>query len=111
MTTRQRAYTKCQHEGCTATDGIEDWTIQGYDPAPVFVFCADHAAEFGFCTSCGAFIGGTEDVFLTGQRGLCFDCFMAIEREIERSCNTDYDDWADYDYYDEVTMQWLPNDL
>lgn len=92
-----RAYTKCQYPGCTATEGIEEWTIWGYGPAPIFVYCAEHAAQSGFCLSCGAFIGGTEDVFLTGQKGLCFDCFLQIEREMERAGNSDYGDDEDDD--------------
>lgn len=90
--TMTRAYTKCQHDGCTATDGIEEWTIWGYEPAPIFVLCPEHAAEFGFCLWCGAFIGGTEDIFLTGQKGLCFDCFISMEREMGRAYTSDYDD-------------------
>lgn len=89
-----RKYTKCQHEGCTSED-VCDWTIQGYDPEPVFIFCAEHAAEFGFCLSCGAFIGGTEDVFLTGEDGLCFDCFIKVEREMNRAFNSDDGDYDD----------------
>lgn len=91
-----RHYTKCQHDGCTATDVCE-WNIAGYDPEPVFVFCAEHAAEFGFCLSCGAFIGGTEDCFLTGQDGICFECFIQAERELNRALNYDGDD-EDDDY-------------
>lgn len=85
---------KCGHEGCTNPE-VEEWIIQGYDPEPTFIFCLEHAAEFGFCVYCGAFIGGTEDIFITGQPGLCFDCFMQIERELA------YDDYDDYDDYDE----------
>lgn len=87
---------KCEQEGCTERG--DAYYIEGYDPVPEFHFCPDHAAEFGFCISCGGFIGGTEDVFLTGQKGMCFDCFHAERREYERE-----NDWEndDYDYDDD----------
>jgi hypothetical protein len=72
---RTKVYT-CQHEGCTAE--AEEWCIDGYDPVPTFVYCHEHAAEFGFCLWCGHFIGGTEDVFLTGQVGMCFECVIRM---------------------------------
>jgi hypothetical protein len=74
---------------------VQEWAIEGYDPVPVFVLCEQHAAEFGFCTSCGAFIGGTEDVFLTGQQGLCFDCFRFLDEELRHAVDTydDQDSW------------------
>lgn len=94
---------KCEHEGCKERASGE-WRIEGYDPVPVFHFCDEHAAEFGFCTSCGAFIGGTEDVFLTGQTGLCFDCYISIKDELEgderfEGDGDDADFWADEDDY------------
>ncbi len=89
MTARQ--YTKCQQDGCSSED-VQEWTIEGYDPVPVFVFCTDHAREFGFCLHCGAFIGGTEDVFLTRQDGICFECFTRQERA---TYEIDYDDEFD----------------
>lgn len=73
----------CQHENCDKEGSV--WTIEGYDPPPQFCLCDDHAAEFGFCVYCGAFIGGTEDVFLTGRSGMCFDCYSEMEREFHRS--------------------------
>lgn len=84
---------KCGHEGCTNRDVVE-WSIGGYDPQPVFFFCPEHAAEFGFCIWCGNFIGGTEDIFLTGQVGLCFECFYQMEEE-SREFYDEYED--DYD--------------
>lgn len=85
----------CQHENCGE---LGDWyAIDGYEPVPEFCFCPDHAAEFGFCLLCGAFIGGTEDVFLVGREGMCFDCFNAERHEYERSYDySDDDDWEDY---------------
>lgn len=80
----------CQHEGCGEYG--EMYTIQGYDPEPIFCFCPDHAAEFGFCVVCGAFIGGTEDVFRVGQTGLCFDCFIELREE---PYSSEYDEWDD----------------
>ncbi len=85
----------CQHDGCTVTD-VEEWSIAGYDPEPVFVFCYKHAAEFGFCTSCGAFIGGTEDCFLTGRAGICFKCFTFEEEHERREMEYQFGD-DDYD--------------
>ena len=82
--------TPCGHAGCAATT-VSEWTIAGYDPEPTFWLCAEHAAAFGFCLSCGAFIGGTEDVFLTGETGLCFECFMDMQRE-EHSLGYENDD-------------------
>ena len=80
----------CEHEHCGELANA--YTIEGYDPAPTFYFCDEHAAAFGFCLSCGAFIGGTEDVFLVGREGLCFDCFTAERREYERSYDYGDDD-------------------
>ena len=66
---------------CTSVTTASD--LYEYAPFVLVNFCDEHAAKFGFCTSCGAFIGGTEDVFLTGQEGLCFDCFVSIKDELE----------------------------
>lgn len=85
---------KCEQEGCKERGN--EYQIAGYDPVPVFHFCDDHAAAFGFCLHCAAFIGGTEDVFLVGQEGLCFDCFIAINDELERDEYPDYDFGNDY---------------
>lgn len=78
---------KCEQEGCKERGNA--YYIEGYDPVPEFHFCEEHAAKFGFCLSCGAFIGGTEDVFLTGREGQCFDCFNAERREYERGYDDD----------------------
>lgn len=92
----------CKHklpngEFCYAE--AQTYVIQGYEPPlPRFDLCSKHAAEFGFCLSCGAFIGGTEDVFLTGKEGLCFECFSAEQREIDRMFADQEDDdreWED----------------
>jgi hypothetical protein len=94
---RTKVYT-CQHEGCTAE--AEEWCIDGYDPVPTFVYCHEHAAGFGFCLWCGHFIGGTEDVFLTGQVGMCFECFIREQQEHDRDMFGDDDehDDSDFDY-------------
>jgi hypothetical protein len=83
---------KCKHDGCKERGEL--YYIEGYDPVPEFCFCEDHAAEFGFCLLCGGFIGGTEDVFLVGQTGLCFECFHALRDEMEYadSGEDDYDE-------------------
>lgn len=80
----------CQHEGCIEVGTV--WTIQGYDPEPEFLLCEEHAAEFGFCTYCGNFIGGTEDEFLVGRKGICFDCNRQIDDEFRADTGGDYDD-------------------
>jgi hypothetical protein len=90
---------KCEQEGCKERASGE-WRIEGYDPVPVFNFCDEHAAKFGFCTSCGAFIGGTEDVFLTGQEGLCFDCYISIKDELE----------GDERFHDDEPLHWTGAD-
>ncbi len=72
---------KCEHEGCT--ERASGWSILWSEPPAEFNFCDKHAAEFSFCLTCGNFIGGTEDVFLTGQEGLCFDCFIQLRDELE----------------------------
>lgn len=82
------------HKGGCEGD-VQEWAIEGYDPVPVFVLCEQHASDFGFCTYCGAFIGGTEDVFLVGRTGLCFDCFMRLEHDMQSSIDDDYE-WEDY---------------
>lgn len=90
---------KCEHEGCK--ERANEWCIPWNEPPAIFHFCDDHAAEFGFCLTCGNFIGGTEDVFLTGQDGLCFECFIQVRDELESDERFDYDDddWiAEYDY-------------
>ena len=79
---------KCEHDGCNSLD-VSVWTIYGYDGDPSFVMCTPHAIEFGFCPSCGAYIGGTEDTFLTGS-DICFECYTAEQREYER-CFDDYE--------------------
>lgn len=88
-------YVTCsrEHEGGCEGD-VQEWFIDGYDPVPAFVMCEKHAADFGFCTHCGGFIGGTEDIFLTGKKGLCFDCSIKENAEMERALNADmgYDD-------------------
>lgn len=96
----RKQYMKCQHDGgCQNTDSeIREWSIAGYDPEPVFILCDEHAAEFGFCLYCGAFIGGTEDIFKTGQRGLCFECFIEIERDLDHTREYEY---SDDDYYED----------
>ena len=88
---------KCEHDGCKERG--EFYYIDGYIPVPEFLFCPDHAAKFGFCLTCGAFIGGTEDVFLTGRTGQCFDCFQAERREYKR----DFDDQFGEDEYEDFS--------
>jgi hypothetical protein len=88
---------KCEHEGCTKRASGE-WYIAGYDPVPVFHFCDEHAASFGFCLICGAFIGGTEDVFMTGQEGLCFECFVSVRDELDGDLRFDYEDEVEDEY-------------
>ena len=78
---------KCSHDGCQSMDA-ELWSVYGTDDS-TFALCSEHAAEFGFCLMCGAFVGGTEDVFLTGRDGICFDCFCRERDEME------YDDDED----------------
>lgn len=89
-------YVTCSehHKGDCEGD-VQEWFIEGYDPVPKFILCDKHAAEFGFCTYCGGFIGGTEDVFITGRTGLCFDCFMQLEHDMSEPLydeDTYYDD-------------------
>ena len=48
---------KCEHDGCTERG--DRYVIGGTGDEAEFYFCDGHAAEFGFCTFCGAFIGGT----------------------------------------------------
>lgn len=91
MTTK-KYMVKCQHEGCTS-DSVSEWSIGGYEPEPVFFFCHEHAAEFGFCLDCGSYIGGTEDVFLTGRTGICFQCYEREQRELDRVFEGE--DWDD----------------
>lgn len=88
----------CQHEGCTSQEATE-WCIDGYESVPCFVYCPEHAAEFGFCLWCGRYIGGTEDVFITGQEGLCFECFYREQQKHDRDMFGDeIDDDEDEDY-------------
>lgn len=84
---------RCDHDGCN--ERARQWTITGYDDPPTFDFCTTHAAEFGFCLSCGNFIGGTEDVFKTGRPGICFECFLQEAREMDRIF--DDNEWEDED--------------
>jgi hypothetical protein len=88
-----RQYTKCQHEGCTDAEPRE-WSISGYDPEPTFIYCDEHAADAGFCISCGNFYGGTEEFFISGARGLCCECKSEMEEDM-------YGSPYDEDEYDE----------
>lgn len=81
---------KCSHDGCSRMDA-EVWSVYGTDDS-TFALCDEHAAEFGFCLYCGAFIGGTEDVFKVGMSGLCFDCFIQQREEMEYELDDDYDE-------------------
>jgi hypothetical protein len=90
---------RCEYklpDGSQCGAPADQWDIWGYgEPAPRFYYCREHAARFGFCLSCGAFVGGTEDFLRTGQEGLCFDCYWTEQQEIERVFydDDDDDDW------------------
>ena len=81
----------CEHEGCNEVGN--EYVIFGYVRAPHFTFCDQHAADFGFCVYCGNFIGGTEDVFITGQSGMCFDCYIQLEQELAENEDEYEDEW------------------
>lgn len=80
---------RCSHDGCKRMDA-ELWSVYGTDDS-TFALCYDHAAAFGFCLTCGAFIGGTEDVFKVGMEGMCFDCFIQLSDEMAYA-GDEYDD-------------------
>lgn len=81
-------------------ENAEVWTIEGYANPPKFVLCDKHAAEFGFCLTCGAFIGGTEDCFLTGQDGVCFECYSREQREFDPYLDPELEDDCDFEEED-----------
>jgi len=48
-----------------------------------YFFCAEHAAENGFCVLCGHFVAGGDDRYLH-RTGLCDDCYR-MKRDEERA--------------------------
>ena len=59
---------------CTVdyTDDSGDWQTD------VFLYCADHAVENGFCCGCGIFCAGIES-FDFIHPGLCDNCYDEVK--------------------------------
>ncbi len=74
-----------------------DWSGGGSGRPKYCSDCGSRLVGAGrFCPNCGAFIGGTEETFLTDGK-LCIECYTAERREYERSLDTgDDDDYEDY---------------
>lgn len=84
----------CQYEGCRNAGRLR--VIEGWarDPEPDEPdveewFCGEHAAEAGYCPSCGSFWGGVDSF---ERRGICDHC-----REPDEPA---YDDGWDHDFSD-----------
>ncbi len=79
---------RCEVDGCNgmASEFVITWAAD--DPSAHFMYCDKHAADAGFCISCGDFYGGTEEFFRSGMHGLCCECLRN-------------DDWSSDDDFDE----------
>ncbi len=89
---------QCWHEpNCESTDTIK-CTVGYHDDngqwvEDVFYYCADHAADHGFCFSCGLFCAGIES-FDFIHPGLCDNCFDEI-----RANEAVYDEEMEHFHY------------
>lgn len=86
----------CEHPDC-AEDGIPCFLYPDLD-TPHEWFCPTHAAENGYCASCGIFSSGIESFdFL--HPGYCDNCWDEIEAE---NAEPDEDDEYVYDRMEDL---------
>lgn len=81
----------CENKGikCLITGPL----IDGEDER--FRYCSEHAAENGFCYSCGIFCAGIESFDFGQYPGLCDNCIYEVRH------NDSWDDYAeemDFEY-------------
>lgn len=74
----------CEEDGCNEEGVVYiyyDYETKGYEQ---FVFCYDHAYEFGFCPGCRYFLRGAEEWFdfdLGGVK-MCYECTQELRTEL-----------------------------
>ena len=64
----------CDHEGCT--NPPDEYTYPDGLPAHL---CEEHSKGI-FCPGCGAFTGGTEEIFIYGEFA-CSNCAGELESD------------------------------
>lgn len=69
---------RCEHDECS-----QHGKTRTYPDGNAICLCDEHAIDFGFCLLCDTFVGGTEDVFLTEMRGVCWECYAEAMIEAE----------------------------
>lgn len=87
---------RCEIDGCYGA-------AQEYsDPDNIWVYCAKHAAHYGWCPTCGYCVGGFEvhDESLR-QYGICYDCVLEFNSELGNAHEYGYPDEYDHDYGDD----------
>lgn len=78
----------CEHDGCT-DDGFECRLLATND-VPDEILCPKHAADAGYCPTCGTFWAGVDDWAFQLFRGICENCRV----EFEQIDDCDDDAWS-----------------
>lgn len=84
--------TGCQNKGIKCL--IPGALIDGEDEK--MRYCSEHAAENGFCYSCGIFCAGIESFDFGRYRGLCDNCADEVRTSVS---------WDDYEQ--EMDLEYL----
>lgn len=92
----------CEHveNDTPCTEDATPWFLQSLDTEPVGYYCDKHAADFGFCISCGAFCAGFEHYDFSPIEGYCGNCVEHLRAEMGEYDDDEYDEYEYDDYED-----------